>query len=361
MAIRLITSESYLDNIRNYLPEKANSKSSVLEKSNKVFNNIINSPNFTFDKNDVRITDLIKKLISIRPGRTLFKRLLKANQPLKIVLDSLKEPACVYDSQTKAATITLNDYDSKVTLFDCVNPNGEKFFISTCDESITLAHELVHALHYFEEGLEFVKQKKSGNIIDPKLSNLEEQETILGKEGEGTLCENVFRFHFGHPLRINHQIILLNKEETLTASTCAFNGALVNLKSMLKEDPSFLNRSQQCTGTIYRKMTPLSASIIADEIEIFNALLQEGADVNARDECWGTALHAAIKTKQLVMVNLLLQKGADVTIRDPIFGTAFEFALKLNNGSAELLAPFNPSFFSRAISWVGSLVYSYPM
>lgn len=73
MAIRLITSESYLDGIRNYLPEKPNSKSSVLEKSKKVFNNIINSPNFIFDKNDVRITDQIRKLLSIRPGRTLFK------------------------------------------------------------------------------------------------------------------------------------------------------------------------------------------------------------------------------------------------------------------------------------------------
>jgi hypothetical protein len=362
MTIRLVTSKSYLDNIRSYLPENPNSKSRVLDKINKNFDKITKSPNFIFNRNDERITDQIKKLLSIRPGRDLFKRLLKANQRLEMVFDS-KKNTCLSHRGKREVIYVARDHAENRFYKHCVNRDGERM-LAYAPAVISLAHELIHALHRFEEGAERVRAKKKEkiNLISLEFDNLEEEETIIGKKREGTLCENVFRFHFGYPMRIDHRGLWLKGEERATASTYAFEGALVNLKSTLQESPSLINRSLPCTGTKYadKKMTPLSASILAKDLEIFNYLLQKGADVNAPDECWGTALHAAIQSdERLNMINLLLKKGARVDIRDPSGLTAYELALQRNNVYAtELLAPFKPSIFRRALN-VGSLVYSF--
>ena len=141
---------------------------------------VINSPNFIFDKSDKKMTDYIITLLNIRPGRTLFKRLLKADKPFKIILDPAKRSGF----KPEESTVFLND--SEVSLSICTNPHGEKILHSNM--SITLAHELVHVLHFFEEGpLEFMIKFMSRNIIDPELDDLEEQETIIGKEKEAVL------------------------------------------------------------------------------------------------------------------------------------------------------------------------------
>ena len=335
MAIKLIRSKTYINNIRDFLPEKSQSKSTTSEKAYKIFDKILNSPNFIFDKSDEKIIDPIRTLITIRPGRTLFKHLLKADKPLTIVLDSKKVSGFSY-SQT-ATTITLND--SKVHYYISVNSDGEKFFFPA-PLFITLAHELVHALHYFEEGREFVIEKsKNKNILDPDLDNLEEQETTIGKEGEATLCENVFRFHFGYPLRINHRGILLNKGNTITASTCAMKGTLATLKELLLSNPSLLNYPQQCEDTDIW-VTPLNASLAENQVEISDYLLQVGVDVDAKDDFFGTALHTAVITKQPDWVKVLLEKGATRDVKDPRGFTALELALLARAGEmVELLAP----------------------
>jgi ankyrin repeat protein len=322
MTIKLITSETYIDNIRNFLPEKLNSKTPASEKSKKVFDKIINSPHFIFDKSDKKIFDYITTLLIIRPGRTLFKRLLKADKPLKIVLDAK------HDSyyEPSESTVILNDSKG---FYVSVNSNGEKF-LTPEDPSICLAHELVHALHYFEEGPEFVKQKMLGNIIDPDFDDLEEQETIVGKEREAVLCENVFLFHFGYPLRVNHRGC-----DTITASDCASLGALTNLKELLISDPFLINQIQL---TSKRKYTPLNAAILENQMEIVNYLFQVGVDVNAQDGC-GTALHAAVETNKPDLVKALLEKDAYPEIRTRK-GNALQLALHTRNDEIiEILAP----------------------
>jgi hypothetical protein len=322
MTIKLTAQSDYVNNIKNFLPENPNSKTSASEKSTKLFNTIINSPNFIFDKNDKRITDYITTLISIRPGRTLFKRLLKADQPLTIVFGSKKEePGYIADIRT----IVLND--SKVRYCISANSEGEQFFTPMPDFLI-LAHELIHALHHFEGDLEYMaKLRNSKDILNSDLDNLEEQETIIGKEGEGTLCENVFRFHFGHPLRVSHRGIILNKGQSFTASTCAFAGTLASLKEMQFSE---LNRSEPLTGAAkelaWREMTPLHASLLANRVEISHYLIQTGVDVNAWDKGCGTALHLAVKNKQLDVVKALLEKGADINEKDPEGRTALMWA-----------------------------------
>jgi ankyrin repeat protein len=317
MALKLVTSEAYVNNIRNFLPEKQNSKTPVSEKSKKVFDKIINSPNFIFDKSDKKITDYITTLLSIRPGRTLFKRLLKADKPLTIVLDS-EEDSCF---SSKKSTVILND--SKVSYHVSVNPDGEKIFIPS-HPFITLAHELIHALHYFEDQYVWYTKTTSKDIIDPDLDDLEEQETIIGKKEEGTFCENVFLFHFGYPLRINHRGLALNGEDTVTASGCASLGTLGSLKEMLSSNPSLLNLPQLVKGTL--EMTPLNAAIWAHQYETTEYLMNVGVDVNARDKYFGTALHAAAITNS-IWITTLLGKGVDPNVKNPKGFTALELAL----------------------------------
>lgn len=343
MSIKLITSEAYIDTIRNFLPEKLNSKTPATEKSKKVFDQVINSPNFIFDKSDDRITDYITTLLTIRPGRTLFKRLLKTNQSLMIVFDAKEESGFRYCNRfrnaTLISTITLND-DSNVSHYVSVNSNGEKFF-TPAYKLITLAHELIHALHFFEEGPEFVAEKANKNILDPDLDNGEEEETIIGKEGEGTLCENVFRFHFGYPLRVNHSGLKLKKEDSFTISECASHGTLANLKEMLLSNPSLLNLPHRADAKKKNK-TPLNAALWARQEAVSDYLLQVGADINARDECLGTALHVAARSKRLGLVKVLLEQGADFNVKNPSGLTAFEIAFRSKNDEAtELLAPLS--------------------
>ncbi len=334
MTIKLISSQNYLDNLKSFLPEKPNSEISA----NKIYNKLINSPNFIFDKNDHRITDHIKTLVSIRPGRTLFKRLLNANKPLEIVYDSEAYSRLLCTKEITVTNLTLND--STVSHQISVNSDGEKFFIPGAG-FIILAHELIHALHYFEEGIDAVEQKrKNKNLLDPELHNLEEEETIMGKEGEGTLCENLFRFRFGYPLRINHQGLSLDKDKTYTVSDCASSGALANLKTLLVSDPSLLNLPQRYGNTDSLLMTPLNAAITDNQVEISDYLFQLGVDVNAYDKHWGTALHVAIQNEQIDMVKTLLSKGANVDVKDPFGRSALELVLnKKNDELLELLAP----------------------
>jgi ankyrin repeat protein len=331
MAPKLVTSQTYVDNIRNFLPEKPNSKTPASEKSKKIFDQIINSPNFIFDKSDKRITDDIKTLTTIRPGRTLFKRLLKADKPLSINFDSRR------DSGFEDTSIFLND--SEMYHYS-VNLDGEIFFYFT-PLFIILAHELIHALHYFEEGREvFLNKTRNINILDPDWDDLEEQETIMGEEGQMTLCENVFCFHFGYPLRINHR----GFSGTFTASYCASKGALASLKELLISNPSLLNLPQKYSNR-YGEVTatPLNASLAERQVEISDYLFRVGVDVNAQDDHWGTALHVAVQTGQLAVIKMLLDKGADPNVKNHKGFTPLELALLQweNDEAIELLTPLS--------------------
>lgn len=224
---------------------------------------------------------------------------------------------------------------------------------------LTLAHELIHALHYFEEGPElWTKKANSKNIIDPELDNLEEQETIIGEEEEATLCENVFLFRFGYPLRVNHRGLLLKKEDPMTASEYVVYGALTNLKEMILSNPSLLNLPQRVTDYKEGKLTPLNAAILFNQMEIVDYLLQAGVDVNAQDESGRTALHMAVKAKRPDLVKALLEKGANAQLKDRTKLTALELALKERDDElTEILAPVTklPSYILDATLTTASL------
>ena len=55
-------------------------------------------------------------------------------------------------------------------------------------------------------------------------------------------------------------------------------------------------------------------------------LLDKGADVNAQDGRYGTALQAASAGGYEAVVRLLLNKGADINVQDSRYGTALQAA-----------------------------------
>ena len=66
------------------------------------------------------------------------------------------------------------------------------------------------------------------------------------------------------------------------------------------------------------------------------ALLQAGADPNARGEMEETPLHVAIRNRNAELVSLLLQFGADPDLRGE-FGTGRELAVEEGGSIVQLL------------------------
>ena len=84
-------------------------------------------------------------------------------------------------------------------------------------------------------------------------------------------------------------------------------------------------------------ITPLASAILQDQTQMVEFLIQQSADVNAKNRDGGTALHTAAFLGQYEVAELLVQKGADVNARNndggtPISGTMADW------GTTEFIA-----------------------
>jgi hypothetical protein len=77
--------------------------------------------------------------------------------------------------------------------------------------------------------------------------------------------------------------------------------------------------------------TPLRFAAMADDTDIVKALLDKGADMNMRNELGTTALMYSASEGRLDIVKLLLEKGADVNIKDGSGMTALMWASEKNH------------------------------
>jgi uncharacterized protein len=85
------------------------------------------------------------------------------------------------------------------------------------------------------------------------------------------------------------------------------------------------------------KNTPLHAAAAGGYTDLVALLLQRGADVNARQEGGWTALHAAAQAGNRQMVELLLASGADPAIRAANNQLALDLALSKGHGDVAAL------------------------
>lgn len=91
------------------------------------------------------------------------------------------------------------------------------------------------------------------------------------------------------------------------------------------------------------KNTPLHAAAAGRNKNAVRALLEHGADVNARQEGGWTALHAASQNGDVEMVRLLIGAGADVTVRADNQQNAMDLALtKAHQAVVDLLDEYAP-------------------
>jgi uncharacterized protein len=81
--------------------------------------------------------------------------------------------------------------------------------------------------------------------------------------------------------------------------------------SYLADEPGWMNAGQ--VGVMTRDAsgdTPLHAALWAGDDEAAQALMEAGADVNARGDLSETPLHVAVATKNATLARHLLERGA---------------------------------------------------
>lgn len=76
------------------------------------------------------------------------------------------------------------------------------------------------------------------------------------------------------------------------------------------------------------KVRPIHAAAAAAQIEVTRALIERGADVNARQEAGFTPLHEAAGSGKLEFARLFLDHGADVNARTDDGKTALTLAIE---------------------------------
>jgi len=81
---------------------------------------------------------------------------------------------------------------------------------------------------------------------------------------------------------------------------------------------------------------PLIRAVQLDQPEIAAALLDNGADVNARDDVGTPALMLAARRGQVTLVKLLLDRGADVRATDQYGNTVLQYHADPEHGRPAL-------------------------
>ncbi len=124
----------------------------------------------------------------------------------------------------------------------------------------------------------------------------------------------------------------------------ARKGDLVKVKELVKQNPSLISTKDKMGNT------PLHMAAANDHKDVAEFLLENGADVNARDSNGGfTPLDAALSSYHYKnMVVLLLEKGANVNAKaDNGLTPLHEVAMRGQKDAAEMLLSKNPDVDAR--------------
>jgi hypothetical protein len=91
----------------------------------------------------------------------------------------------------------------------------------------------------------------------------------------------------------------------------------------------------EITKTIFGFTTALVLASVLDRVEIAQALMDKGANVNAKDPAGDTVLMLAVKNGNVEMAQALMDKGANVDATDTMGNTVLMLAVK--NGNVKMV------------------------
>lgn len=205
--------ENYYDNLKEKVSEKSTSSPTDREKKSsllleKVFS--LESPIISIrsDSESFKnvISEALKDIASVKPGRKLLKRLV-ANQK-KVSIEKGEEDNFFRAQKNGSYSIHINPeldqyYFSVDENYYTLDEGSESLKAVYKDISASLFHELVHFSH--EDRNEFEKVKQD---ILKGMHDLEEQRTISGitsaDQDVNPISENGFLMAKEQPLRVDH-------------------------------------------------------------------------------------------------------------------------------------------------------------
>ena len=313
-----ITNNLYAQSINTYA-NTFEEGCSVEDKTQAIKEKIFGSFKLHSDVDQMKFGEMIDNVISLKPGLDLFARIIKANKEI-IINDGISSK---YNYASNSLSINFNERYFYVSL----NSEGKRI-LTEAPNYIVLAHELIHAVHWFE-GKE-TTNKSSGNsfLIDPTMDDEEEQLTITGLsliDPDGAIsaivrstnelacfhfgiadlcCENSFLAALGLPLRIDHNGPLSSPPTFIDLMRV---GATATLEEECMKDPTIIDSIDENKDRNI-KMSLLSAAAYYSREDQLNYLLSQGANVNQADEIGGPIL-AAIKSDHIELAICLVESG----------------------------------------------------
>ena len=130
--------------------------------------------------------------------------------------------------------------------------------------------------------------------------------------------------------------------------------------SILTHLTTFLDKTE--VGDDEREIedsTPLHAAALANARQTAEVLLQNGADINAKDDEGATSLHFAALANARQTAEVLLQNGADINAKDDEGATSLHFAALANaRQTAEVLLQNGADINAKAEGGVTPLDYA---
>jgi hypothetical protein len=265
------------------------------------------------DNYSTEIKAMLKEIALTRPGRKLLKRILKTAGI--VIRDSKNDPFNIFtggdhfNAADQKINLKLNQHDFYI--------GGKDKFLKHRPFMVTLAHELIHAMHY-HENMEAAKarKKQTENLLHKKFDDLEEQFTILGfadsdvnnlKELE--ICENAFLRVFNLPPRFNHTGVDTDRNQfpnKINIGHCIFAKAYGSISESTDDRNQPLDLSwigaDEYQHLSNKKLLPLSLALkIKKNKKMVQLLVEKGAKIDAIDQIGGP-LHAACTEKNFSFV-----------------------------------------------------------
>lgn len=316
---------NYYKGINTLIKEKPLTTNQLIqEKSRRILSKLFSAKSIVIDadKNSSfykKVEEAMREISLVKPGRKLLKRLQGSGVSIKEASNKPQTDGNLFcpPKENRFSVLKNTVYINPSTV--SFNISGEKRELFQSDMKVNLAHELIHAMHYFEDPEKSIARAR---VEHPVFTNLEELYTITGLSNTSysetiALCENAFLKAWGKKPRVTHNYGLeFDSQENVTDMDFTLGHMVIaqapgSVLELLQKDRNNINRrynlswlaSEQSKNSHLnlpnKKLYPLTIAVEMDNEEILEILLQNGAKIDVHDDFRGPVFHAFKKNKAL--------------------------------------------------------------